>query len=116
VSDAGFELVNAFVSATIGPDGSIYRVFDKEAGREVLADRANQLWAYVDKPYSWDAWDVDETYARDGEEIVDIQTIGICEEGPIRAAVTVTRSWRGSTITQTYQLWHDSKRLDIETD
>ncbi len=115
-SDEGFVLENSTVRITIGPDGTLHRVFDKEAQREVLEARANQLWAYVDKPYSWDAWDIDESYARDGEEIVQIDRLGITETGPIRAAVTVSRTWRGSAITQTYQLWHDSKRIDIVTD
>jgi alpha-mannosidase len=115
-SDAGFVLENTTVRVTIGPDGALQSVFDKEVNREVLSDRANQLWAYVDKPYSWDAWDIDESYARDGEEILQIERLGITETGPIRAAVTVSRNWRGSSIRQTYRLWHDSKRLDIVTD
>ncbi|HET9661492.1 MAG TPA: alpha-mannosidase [Thermomicrobiales bacterium] len=114
-SDEGFVLENLSVRVTVGPDGTLHGVFDKEANREVLIDRSNQLWAYVDKPYSWDAWDIDESYARDGEEIVQVERLGISETGPIRGAVTVSRSWRGSTITQTYQLWHDSKRIDIVT-
>jgi alpha-mannosidase len=115
-SDEGFVLENTAVRVTIGPDGTLHSVHDKEAHREVLADRANQLWAYVDKPYAWDAWDIDESYARDGEEIAQIERIGITETGPIRVAVTVSRAWRGSTITQSYRLWHDSKRIDIVTD
>ena len=81
----------------------------------MLNGRANQLWTYVDKPYSWDAWDIDESYARDGEELLQIERLGISETGPIRAAVTVSRKWRGSITSQTYQLWNDSKRLDIVT-
>ncbi len=38
--------------------GALARVFDKRANRETLADRANQIWAYVDKPRNWDAWDL----------------------------------------------------------
>jgi len=116
ISDAGFTLENNRILAVIGPDGTIHSLFDKETQRESLADRGNQLWTYVDKPYSWDAWDLDETYAREGEEVVDVQSIGIVEFGPVRASIRVERSWRGSTITQTYRLWLDSKRLDIETE
>jgi alpha-mannosidase len=114
-SDTVFALENDWVRVLIGPDGTIHSLFDKEVQRETLADRGNQLWAYVDKPYSWDAWDVDETYAREGEEVLDVQSLGIVESGPVRASIRVERRWRGSTITQTYRLWLDSKRLDIET-
>ena len=53
----------------IDADGTLASVFDKRAGREVLAGRGNQIWAYVDKPRNWDAWDIEESYARQGEEI-----------------------------------------------
>jgi alpha-mannosidase len=115
-SDAGFSLENDLVRVLIGADGTIHSLFDNEAQREAFADRGNQLWTYVDKPYSWDAWDLDETYAREGEEVAGIQSLGIVESGPVRASVRVERQWRGSTIAQTYRLWLDSKRLDIETE
>ena len=115
-SDDGFVLENTAVRITIGPDGALHSVFDKDANREVLDGRANQLWAYVDKPYSWDAWDIDENYPGTARRSSRSNRLGISEDGPIRAAVYVSRTWRDSTITQTYQLWHDSKRLDIVTD
>ena len=82
----------------------------------MLSDRANQLWAYVDKPRSWDAWDVDETYERDGEELGAVERIEIVEAGPMRSSVRVERSWRGSRIVQIYRLWNGSRRLDIVTE
>ncbi len=108
-SDEGFTLENALVRIVIGADGTIHSIFDKEAAREALSERGNQLWTYVDKPYSWDAWDIDETYARDGEEIASVVSLGARDTGPIRASVRVERQWRGSSIIQEYQLWYDSK-------
>ena len=106
---------NALVRIEIGADGTAHRLFDKDANRDALSDRGNQLWAYVDKPYTYDAWDIDEGYERDGEEISSIDAIEIIESGPLRASVEVTRSWRDSTIVQIYRLWTNSRRLDIET-
>jgi alpha-mannosidase len=113
---AGASIENDLLLVEIGADGAVSRIFDKQAGREALAGRANQLWAYVDKPRSWDAWDVDETYERDGEEIIAVSKITVTETGPLRASVRVERTWRASTIVQTYRLWTDSRRLDIETE
>jgi alpha-mannosidase len=115
-SGGGAVLENALTTVEIGADGTIARYYDKSYQREVLADRANQLWAYVDKPRSWDAWDVDETYERDGEEITGVERIEVTESGPIRASVRIERVWRGSRIAQTYRLWHGTQRLDIETE
>jgi alpha-mannosidase len=109
-------LENELLRVEIGRDGTIARLFDKSAAREVLADRANQLWAYVDKPRSWDAWDIDETYERDGEEIGGVESVEIVERGPVRASVRVSRTWRDSRIVQTYRLWTGSPRLDIDTE
>ncbi len=90
-------------------------MFDKRAGRETLKERGNQLWAYVDRPRAWDAWDIDETYEEIGEEITAIDNIELVEDGPLRVAVRVTRSWRSSTFVQTYRLMSQSSRVDIKT-
>lgn len=108
-------LENELVRVEIGADGTLHRVHDKRAGREALADRGNQLWAYVDRPRAWDAWDIDETYENAGMEIADVDSIEIVEEGPLRAAVRVTRTWRSSRFVQTYRLLAGSSRIDIDT-
>jgi alpha-mannosidase len=67
-------LENELVRVELAPDGTLARVLDKRAGRDALAGRGNQLWAYVDKPREWDAWDVDAAYADAGEELTDIES------------------------------------------
>ena len=109
----GYLLENDLLRVEIGADGALTRMMDRAANREVLAGRGNQLWAYVDKPRTYDAWDIEEDYARQGQEIAGIESIAIVESGPLRAAVKVIRTWRDSTIEQTYRLLAGSKRLDI---
>ena len=110
----GVVIENGLLRVEVGADGTLHRVFDRESGREVLAGRANALWAYTDKPRNWEAWDVEEGYEREGEEI-PADNIEVVEEGPLRASVRVTRRWRGSSIVQTYRLLSGSRRLDVET-
>jgi len=116
VERAGGEVVieNDLLRVEVGVDGTLHRVFDREAGREALAGRANGLWAYTDKPRNWEAWDVEEGYEGEGEEI-PADGVEVVEEGPLRASVRVTRRWRGSSISQTYRLLSASRRLDVET-
>jgi alpha-mannosidase len=114
--DGGAVIENDQVRIEIGADGSVSRLYDKTNQREALTDRANQLWAYVDKPRSWDAWDVDETYERDGEEVGGVESIAVVASGPVLAAVRVERSFRESRIVQTYELFTGSRRLDIVTE
>jgi alpha-mannosidase len=108
-------LDNGLLRVEVGEDGTLHSVYDREAGREVLAAHANQLWAYTDKPRNWEAWDVDEGYEQEGEEISSVERIEVTESGPLRASVRVIRSWRGSIIAQTYRLLSGSRRLDVES-
>ena len=105
---------NDLLRVEVGTDGTLHRVFDRELDREVLAGRANELWAYTDKPRNWEAWDVEEGYEGEGEEI-PADEVEIIEEGPLRASVRVNRRWRDSRISQTYRLLSGSRRLDVET-
>ncbi|MEO8882664.1 MAG: glycoside hydrolase family 38 C-terminal domain-containing protein, partial [Devosia sp.] len=117
LSVSSTHLENAYLRATIGTDGTVTSLVHKATGREALADRGNQLWAYpVDKPRNWDAWDVEEDYAERGEELRDVEKIEVVEKGPHRAAIRITRRFRHSTIVQTLALTANSRRLDIETD
>jgi alpha-mannosidase len=108
-------LENEFLRVDFDTAGTLARVYDKRAARELLTDRGNQLWAYVDKPRAWDAWDIDASYTSSGEEIVASQPIEIIERGPHRAAVRIRRRFRNSEINQDVRLWANSPRLDFKT-
>lgn len=114
--DRGAVLENEFLRAEIGADGTIHRMVDHDAGsRDVLDGRGNQLWAFVDKPRVYDAWDIEEDYEANGEEIGGVEALELVEAGPLRGAVRVTRAWRDSRIQQTYRLLSESRRLDVVT-
>jgi alpha-mannosidase len=114
-SGGGTFIENELLRVEISADGSLGRVYDKEAGREVLDGSGNQLWAYADKPANWDAWDVYEDYEMEGEEVPGAESVEVVEAGPLRGAVRVERRFRGSRISQTYRLLSASRRLDVET-
>lgn len=113
--DGGAFIENEVLRVEISSAGDLARVYDKQAGREVLDGRGNRLLAYTDKPPNWDAWDIDQGYENEGEEIPGAQVVEVVEAGPLRGAVRVERRFRGSRITQTYRLLTSSRRLDVET-
>jgi alpha-mannosidase len=116
-SAGGANLENELLRVEIGDDGTLRHVVDKVVGgREALADRGNQLCVFVDKPRTYDAWDIEENYENEGVEIRSVESIEIIETGPLRGAVRVRRAWRDSRIEQTYRLLAGSRRLDIATD
>jgi len=109
-------LENDLLRVEIGDDGTLHHVTDKAVGnREALADRGNQLWVFVDKPRTYDAWDIEENYEDEGQEIASVESIEVVETGPLRGAVRVRRVWRDSRVEQTYRLLAGSRRLDIAT-
>jgi alpha-mannosidase len=108
-------LENAYVRVDLDASGALARVFDKSASRDVLAGRGNQLWAFVDKPREWDAWDIDASYTSSGEEISPPASIDVVESGPHRAAVRIHRRLRDSSITQDVRLWSNSQRIEFKT-
>lgn len=107
-------LENAMLRIELGDDGSLARVFDKRAGREVLAGRGNQIWAYHDQPRNYDAWDIESDYQRSGVEVV-ADSIEIVEQGPQRAALRITRRIAHSSMVQSVRLWANSARIDFAT-
>jgi alpha-mannosidase len=116
VREAGYVLENKLLRVEIGADGTLHRVIDKTAdNRDVLDGRGNVLWAFVDKPRIFDAWDIEENYENEGEEILGVEAIEVVETGPLRGAVRVRRTWRDSRIEQTYRLLGGSRRVDIAT-
>jgi alpha-mannosidase len=109
------QLENAAVRVELDDTGGLARVWDKTAGREVLAGRGNQLWAYVDKPRVYDAWEVDASYAEAGRELGPAESIELTERGPHRAAIRVSRRFRSSVIVQDIRLWANSPRVEFRT-
>jgi alpha-mannosidase len=114
VSVAPRALENAFLRVEIGDDGTLTRVFDKRAAREVLDGRGNQIWAYHDQPRDYDAWDVEGDYQRAGREVT-ADAIEVVERGPQRGALRITRRVDNSTIVQSVRLWANSARIDFAT-
>ncbi len=109
-------LENDILSVALNADGTVRSIIHKPSGREALDGAGNQLWVYpLERPRSWDAWDVDEDYADKGTQLTDVESIDVVDSGPARSAVKVVRKYRASTITQTYVLLANSPRLDIET-
>ena len=93
----------SFFASRSAPTARLHGVYDKEADREVLDGRGNQLLAYADKPANWDAWDVDESLRgrrRGGLPVPRAWRwwrAGRCARRCASSGV-----WRGSRISQTY--------------
>lgn len=109
------ELENDLVRVVLNDDGTLASVLDKAAGREVLDGRGNQLWAYVDKPRLFDAWEIDPDYAKEGHDLAPAVSLEVVEHGPHRGAIRVEWRHRDSRIRQDVRLWSNSARIEFRT-
>jgi len=92
--------------------GTITRLYDRAAQREVLAPggRGNTLEFLGDRPRTWDAWDIAYTGER-GEP--DSAQVRVQARGGGSAELVITRRWGRSTVTQSLILRRDEPWLDV---
>ncbi len=118
-ADAGLVLENGLVRYVFAENGELIQAFDKELGREMLAaDRVgNRLSLYVDRPYEFDAWDIDINYEEEWIEDARAESAERVADGPVRQVLRFrTAIGEASRIGQTVCLSPGSKRLDFATE
>jgi alpha-mannosidase len=117
--DLGLVLENDLIRYEFAENGELTRAFDKELGRDALAADGigNRLSLYVDRPYEFDAWDIDINY--EAEWIEDARAEGAerVADGPVRQGLRFRLAiGESSRLEQTVHLGPGSKRLDFVTD
>lgn len=110
-------LENEWLLAEFDETGSLIRLFDREHQREVLAagSGGNQLWAYVDRPTQFDAWEV-EAYLHDQGWQLTPTACRLLENGPVRATLEVTYRFNHSQIRQRISLTAGQRLLTFATE
>jgi alpha-mannosidase len=98
--------------------GHITSIFDKRAGREVLAagEVGNQLQLFEDKPVTTDAWDIDVFYLDKPPLLLEASSRRVTARGPVKAALEfVYRTRAGSIIEQEVSLVAGSPLVTFST-
>jgi len=102
---------NRFLRAEIDPrSGWLKSIYDKRAGREILAGIGNQLQLFEDP---LDAWEVPWNFWKKPAPLDPGCEIAVTECGPVRAVVRVTRRMGESVFVQDITLCGHTPRLDI---
>jgi alpha-mannosidase len=96
--------------------GLLTSIWDKAAGREVLAagGRGNLLQLYEDNPARWDAWDIDGDYQNHGVDLLELSRQEVEVAGGLRGAVRFTREFGRSRLSQRMVLDAGSRVLRFE--
>ncbi len=115
VSEAGLE--NRFYKIALDKNGVITSLLHKATGREVLpaGELGNALQLFEDKPIDPDAWDIDFFYEDKWQDITDLSEIRVVEQGPVRAALEMTRQFGKSVMKQRMVIYAQCPRIDFET-
>jgi len=129
--DGGHVLDNGHVRVRVGASGLLESVVHLASGREVVpaGAAAGLLQLHRDTPTKWDAWDIDDHYRRNVEDLVGVEEIRPTTVrdalGSTLPALLVVRRAGGSTIEQTISLpvgqaavdlvldvdWHERRKL-----
>ncbi|MCE5205739.1 MAG: alpha-mannosidase [Porphyromonadaceae bacterium] len=98
-------LENDFYKLTLGDNGDIVSLYDKQVKRELLSKPAS-LEFQEEKSYVWPAWNM--TWKDRQKAPVDYMnhsaSLKVIEQGPVRVAIEIQRSGRNSTISQVVSL------------
>lgn len=115
---SGRNIETPFYSVSLNSYGQIIRLFDKEAGREVLAagERGNVLQMFEDKPIDNDAWDIDIFYQQKMREITDLTGFEVTQCGPLRLVIHMEWNYMNTAIAQDMILYSKNRRIDFKTD
>ena len=94
----------------------ITSLFSKLSGRETLppGTTAGRIIAYDDVAKGDDNWNVQAYYREKGHVIDNVTKVEVLENGPVRALVRVTRSFRHSVIQTDIIAYADSDVLRFE--
>ena len=116
VSAQGVMMENGLLRLKIDHQGHLTSVYDLNAGREVLSGPANVFHLHEDIPNLWDAWDVDVFHKEKFQTLDKVEHLEVVENGPLRAAVRIVRTFGQSRLAQRVVLCAGSARIDFPTE
>lgn len=109
------EVETPFLIVKMNEEGSITRIYDKKAQRELLVNGqvGNELITYEDRPHNFDAWDINHYYSQKAWKVKEVTSMEVCENGPLRYGIKIERKYLSSTIIQYLYFYPDRAGFDI---
>ena len=112
---------NSIYKVTLNTNGDISSIIDKRNNRELVKQGKSIRLALFTKneSFNWPAWEVHkETIDQDPVDITEAVKISIVENGPVRAALCIERTYGESTFKQYIRLTQGGQddRIDLLTE
>ncbi|MBQ9668727.1 MAG: discoidin domain-containing protein [Prevotella sp.] len=116
---SGVGLSNSVYNIMVDSNGDITSLYDKQAGRELVAEgRSLRLVVFDDcRSEAWPAWEIHKrTLDKEPVGIHDDVSVTIEEDGPLRKSLCIKKKYGETEITQHIRLYEGSqaRRIDIE--
>ena len=112
--DGGYRLGNSRCSWVLTALGHVQDWVLADGWRVIpQGRRANELWAFDDRPICWDAWDIDPYFEEQACLIDTPADIRLLEQGPLEICIQISRHWKASHIIQTIRFRADSDLLEF---
>jgi len=121
LADGSIVMKNAYVELTISKQGNISSLIELQTGREIIPSGqvGNSFVLFEDICLFWQAWDI-EIYSQEKPISNLIGSVKLLEKGPLRSVVQCHFSQGfpsgNSSLTQSIILYHNSARIDFETE
>ena len=110
-------LSTPFYEVEFNENGEILKLYDKMEHRVVNKEGEvlNRLLTFEDRPFEYDAWNIDSTYEEKCEAVLDLSKFEVTEDSFEKFSIHVKRNFLNSLIEQTISFYSHSKRIDFDT-
>ena len=112
-------LENESLRVSVDPhSGCITSLYQKKAGFEAIAHGGcgNQIQFFKDTPTEDDAWNIDPGTLDHVIPLQQADSVKLVENGTLRSAIRVVRSWQNSKIVQDIVLYAGADQVEIENE
>ena len=95
--------------------GQIISLYDRREEREVIAPggAGNALVVFEDRPESYDAWNIDESYEEKQWTVTDVTRLELVENTAVRAVVRCEKRFMKSVVRQDICFYRHTGRIDL---
>lgn len=112
---------NSVYKVTLNNNGDISSIIDKRHGKELIkSGKSIRLALFTEnESFSWPAWEIlKKTVDKDPVSIAENVKITVVENGPVRSAICVERTYNESTFKQYISLTEGAQddRIDFRTE
>lgn len=98
-------------------NGALNSIFDKENGREVLAENrlGNVFEVFEDKPLNYDNWNIELYYSQKKDIVKACAPAKLLENGEVRTVIHFSYTYHLTKIEQDMIVYNDNRRIDFKT-